>query len=469
MITFSVIFLVLLEALAIILAFRAVAWSRTPQGAVAWVVFLIAAPYLAILFYLFLGHSKVSGYVLARRDIKEVLSGSKAARVAHPPKPDIHDVGFSAFETIASSPILSGNSLTLLVNGEETFDAIFEAIDAAETYVLIQFYIVRDDQLGNALRNKLIAATSRGVSVRFLYDSVGCSRLPESYVKGLREAGVAIYDTNALRGPTKRFQLNFRNHRKTLVVDGKVGFTGGLNVGDEYMGRDPEFGNWRDTHCALRGPIVKQLQLIFTEDWHWATQESLLTELDWSMSYAEENQDGLLLAAGPADVMDTGNLYFQACIAAAKERIWITSPYLVPDPDIMSALKVAALRGLEVRLLVPAHKDHWITWLAAFAYFDELREAGVQIHMYEDGFMHQKVVLIDHSIASVGTLNLDSRSCRLNFEATAIMFDEKVATDVEIMLSEDLARSVVLDKTITHQPMWIRLSAPIARLFSPIL
>ncbi|MEP2533141.1 cardiolipin synthase [Shimia sp.] len=469
MTSFFVLFLIATEALAIYLALRAVAWSRTPQGAVAWVVFLLSAPYIAIISYLFLGHSRIKGYVVARREYQEILTGVETARKAFPPKEDVENRGFIAFEKIASSPILSGNSMDLLIDGEETFDAIFEAIDAARSYVLIQSYIVRDDQIGRALKTHLIAAVNRGVSVCFLYDSVGCSRLPNSYVQDLRDLGIRIYDTNALRGPTKRFQLNFRNHRKTVVVDGKTGFTGGLNIGDEYLGRDANVGPWRDTHCRLHGPVVLQLQLAFCEDWHWATQEYLYNKIDWPSAPAEDNHDALLLSTGPADEMETGNLFFNACIAAARDRVWIASPYFVPDPDITTALKLAALKGLDVRILVPANKDHWLTWLAAFAYFDELRDAGVQFWLYDTGFMHQKVVLIDDSIAAVGTLNLDSRSCRLNFEETAMFFEPSVAEDFEIMLEDDFARATMLRKKITEQPYWIRFTAPLARLFAPLL
>lgn len=465
----SVLFVFILEVVAVLFAFRALSHSRTPQGAVAWVVFLISAPYIAVVSYLFLGHSKVRGYVTARRDSIELATKIEAARLALPPKPAAQTADAKLLETIAENPVLSGNHFELLLDGEETFDALHAAVEAAQSYILVQFYIVRDDPSGNALAERLIAATERGVSIRFLYDSVGCNRLSRAYIRRLTDAGVRMLDTNALRGPTKRFQVNFRNHRKTLIVDGHVGFTGGLNVGDEYMGLDETFGAWRDTHCKFHGPMVQQLQLIFSEDWHWATQENLIDDLDWIMDIQDANQDGLILAAGPADPLDTGNLYFNACITAAKERLWIASPYFVPDPDIITNLQLAALKGVDVRILVPAKADHWITWLAAFAYFDELRDVGVTFYEYKQGFMHQKCVLVDHAISSVGTLNLDSRSCRLNFEQTAIVFDETVAKDLEIMFQDDFARSEVLALNVTQQPVWVRFLAPIARMFSPVL
>ncbi|KPA22607.1 putative cardiolipin synthase YwiE [Shimia sp. SK013] len=468
-VSISLVFLILLEGLAVLFAFRALSQSRTPQGAVAWVVFLIAAPYIAVFAYLFLGHSKVRGYVTARRDSKELAARIEATRLDFPPKPAAQNADAKFFETIAASPVISGNKFDLLIDGDETFGAIHAAIEAAENYILVQFYIVRDDTSGQALADRLLAARERGVSVRFLYDSVGCSRLTRSYIKRLTDAGVRMLDTNALRGPTKRFQVNFRNHRKTLVVDGDVGFTGGLNVGEEYMGLDEAFGPWRDTHCRIKGPLVQQLQLIFAEDWHWAAQESLIDDLNWVMDVQPADQDGLILAAGPADKMDTGSLYFNGCITAAQERLWIASPYFVPDADIVSALHLAALKGIDVRILLPAKADHWITWLAAFAFFDELRASGVSFYTYEQGFMHQKCVLVDDTIASVGTLNLDNRSCQLNFEQTAILFDTVAARDLEIMFEDDFSRSLKLTTPLHQQPLWVRVLSPVARLFAPVL
>ncbi|MDO6522175.1 cardiolipin synthase [Shimia thalassica] len=467
--TFSLILFIALESVAIYFAFRAVQNARTPQGSVAWVVFLLAAPYLGILSYLFLGHKKFAGYVVKRRETERVVEGIEASRAIHAAVGDADDVGYATFERLAAAPVVSGNAMDLLIDGEETFDAIFEAIDAAETYVLLQFYIVRDDALGGTLRDHLLRARSRGVKVRFLYDSIGSNQLSRTYIEQLTNAGVEILDTNALRGPTNRLQVNFRNHRKTVIVDGRVGFTGGLNVGDEYMGRDPDLGHWRDTHVHLRGPIVAQLQLVFCEDWHWATEQSLLDDLFWQAPRADENMDALLLAPGPADEMETGNLYFCAAIRAARKRIWITSPYFVPDADIGSALKIAALQGIDVRILVPGKADHWSTYLAAFDYFDDLRDAGVKFFVYDNGFIHQKVLLVDNSIASVGTINLDNRSCRLNFEETAMFFDHRAAENVATMLEADFAQSYLLEKSLGDHPLWIRLGAPIARLFAPLL
>ena len=457
-----------LQIAAFYCAWRAVSSARTPQGAVGWVVFLLSAPYIAVLLYLFLGHHRYRGYLISRRSSERVIEGVRDFGAAHRPETPPR-VDPAPFERIAELPVVRGNALTPLIDGQASFDAIFAAIDAAKNYVLVQFFIVHDDELGRTFRDRLIAAAGRGVSVRFMADAVGSKSLPPSYLDALRRAGVKVADPSAGNRPRNRFQINYRNHRKTVVVDGRTGFTGGLNVGDEYMGRDPKFGAWRDTHLEIRGPVVSQLQLIFAEDWHWATGEPLLEALDWSAEIAEADATALLVPTGPADTMETGALFFFAAIAAARERVWIASPYCVPDTDILTALKHAALAGRDVRLLVPEVIDHLVPWLAAFAYFDELREAGVQIWRYQPGFMHQKVVLIDDTLAAIGTTNLDNRSFRLNFEAMVLGFDARFAAEVAGFLETDFANAILLEKPLASQPARVRYGAPVARLFAPLL
>lgn len=431
-------------------------------------IFLVTAPYAAVPLFLFLGHHKYRGYIVARKESARILEAVRALGVEYAPatKPTINP---QPFEAIASLPAVRGNDVRLLIDGDATFETILGAIASAQAYVLVQFYIVHDDALGTAFKTALIAAARRGVAIRFFVDAVGSYRLPASYYNELRAHGVDVIDPRKTRGPRTRFQQNFRNHRKTVIVDGHIGFTGGLNVGDEYMGRDPKFGAWRDTHIEVRGPIVGQLQLIFTEDWHWAIGETILDSLVWQTPPTEADKTALVVPSGPGDDLETGALLFFSAIAAARSRVWIASPYCVPDSDILTALKHAALSGIEVRLLVPEVIDHRIPWLAAFAYFDELREAGVQIWRYQEGFMHQKVVLVDDTLGGIGTTNLDNRSFRLNFETMVLFFDPGVAKDVETMLVADFARARRLERKLREQPRSIRVGAPLARLFSPVL
>lgn len=457
-----------IEAVAIYFMWRAVRDTRTAQGAMGWIMFLIFMPFVAVPLFLFLGHHRFRNYVVARRNSAEMAARLAAFGEAYPPKTPI-SIDQMAFEKLAGMPVVGGNDVTLIENGTATFDAIFAAIDEARDYILIQFYIFRDDKLGRALKDKLIAAARRGVSVAFMYDRVGCVRLPQSYLDELEVAGVRVPTRAEMRGAKTRFQLNFRNHRKTVVVDGVQGFIGGHNVGDEYLGAVPPLAPWRDTHISLSGPMVTQLQLVFVEDWHWLTDEAIGDTLNWRAVASDADRAGVIVPTGPGDVLETGALLFFAAICAAKERVWIASPYFVPDRDVLSALKLAALRGVDVRILVPMQADHWVVWLAGQAFFDEVRAAGVQIWRYEPGFMHQKVVLVDQALAGVGTTNLDNRSFRLNFEAMALFFDRDAADTVAEMLTRDFMQATLVQDDLTKAPWVRRIGARFARLFAPIL
>ncbi|SLN09877.1 cardiolipin synthase [Ruegeria meonggei] len=462
-------FALTLYVTAVVFAIRAAQTARTPQGAVGWVVFLISAPMFAVPLYLFLGHHRFQGYRIARKHSETVVEGIKSFADFSKPDPGSMSINPRPFEALAHLPVSRGNGVELLIDGQATFEAIFAAIDAAKNYVLIQFYIVRDDALGKQLKANLIAAAYRGVSVRFMTDAVGSYGLPTAYLDELRAAGVEIANPRDRRGPQHRFQLNYRNHRKTVIIDGETGFIGGHNVGVEYLGQDAHFGHWRDTHVKMTGHIVRQLQLIFTEDWHWAHAEDLIDQLDWAGTESEQNMNALIVATGPGDETETGAMMFFAAIAEAKERLWIASPYFVPDIDIMTALQHAALRGVDVRILVPEKIDHRLPWLAAFAYFDEIRDCGARVFRYTDGFMHQKAFVVDDTLAAVGTTNLDNRSFRLNFEAMALFFDPRAAGAVDKMLRKDFESSYELTRNLPDQPAFIRFGSPLARLFAPIL
>ncbi|MFC2968486.1 cardiolipin synthase [Acidimangrovimonas pyrenivorans] len=463
----------LVQVIAALFALRAIRTARTPQGAIGWVVFLIAAPHFAVPVFLFLGHRRYPGYVAARRAMAGIVDTLRAQAANHAPRPPAGDPGversrIAGFERLAEVPLVSGNGTKLLIDGEQTFDALFAAIEAAEHYVLVEAYIIRDDAVGQALAARLKAKARAGLRVCLLYDALGSNGLPNSYLDSLRAEGVEAYNSHALRHTRSRLQINFRNHRKIAVIDGQTGFVGGLNFGEEYLGRDPNMGPWRDTHLRIDGPAVAQLQLAFAEDWLWASGAKL-DDLDWAPRVAPGDRNALVLATGPSDLFETGSLYFCNAIEAARERIWIASPYFVPDADILTALKLAALRGVDVRLLVPEKADHLLVWLAAYAYFDEVRTAGVRLYRYAPGFLHQKVLLVDDDMASVGTHNLDNRSCRLNFEISALIFDKAFAEEVAAMLQRDLGAAPEFTARLSEQGLWIRTAAPVARLFAPVL
>lgn len=453
-------------------AIHAIMSTRTEQGAVAWSVSLVAFPYLAVPAYWVFGRSRFEGYVTARQGEMEEIAGiskvAEAAVLEHELPPESITPAARAAERLAGMPFLRGNSLDLLIDGDATFASILEGIDAARNTILFQFFIVHDDDIGRKVKEHLIRKARAGVRVHFLYDEVGSYDLPASYKQELEEAGVEVSAFNASKGPGNRFQINFRNHRKVVVVDGQVAWIGGHNVGDEYLGRDPKFGHWRDTHLRIEGPAALGAQLSFAEDWYWATDRRL--DLDWEPNAnAMDDIPVLILPSGPADEFETANLMFVHAINGARERIWIASPYYVPDRPVITALQLAALRGVDVRILIPDRPDHLAVYLAAFTYLDEAGQSGVRFYRYEDGFLHQKVMLVDDTLATVGTANFDNRSFRLNFEITAIAADRNFAREVQQMLEDDFGRSrLMAPNEYDAKPWWFRFAAKLARLTAPI-
>ncbi len=463
---------VLFHVMGLFSSIHAIMSTRTEQGAVAWAVSLNAFPYVAVPAYWFLGRSRFEGYVTARRGEMEEFAGLNADTVAavreyELPPEDLTPAARAA-QRLAGIPFLHGNSLELLVDGDATFSSILDGIDAAEDSILFQFFIVHDDEIGRQIKEHLIARAKAGVRVHFLYDEVGSHDLPKAYMRELTDAGVEVSPFNTRKGAGNRFQINFRNHRKVVVVDGKVAWVGGHNVGDEYLGRDPKFGHWRDTHVRIEGPAALGAQLSFAEDWYWATERQL--ELDWRpVASAEGDVPVLILASGPADRLETANLMFVHAINVATERIWIASPYFVPDRPVITALQLAGLRGVDVRILIPDQPDHLAVYLAAFSYLDESAETGVKFYRYQDGFLHQKVMLIDHAYATVGTANFDNRSFRLNFEITAAITDHDFAAEVERMLENDFAHSRLMEPgEYDAKPWWFRFAVKLARLTAPV-
>lgn len=447
--------------------------TRTAPGAVAWIVSLNTFPVAAVPTYWVFGRSRFQGYVIGRRDYDSELYAELQDRMAlvHPFRVTLpaDDRKVEAIERLAKMPMVVGNEVELLIDGEATFRSILDGIESARDSVLVQFYIVRDDDIGRALQAVMMRKAREGVRVHFLYDEIGSYRLPGRYLAELSAAGVEVRRFHSTRGSGNRFQLNFRNHRKVVVVDGQSGWVGGLNVGDEYLGRHSHFGPWRDTHLRMKGPATLCLQLSFVEDWHWATGEIL--ELDWT-PYAANGHDVpvLVLPSGPADRFETASLMVQHAIGSARERLWISSPYFVPDEGVLGALKLAALRGVDVRVLIPERPDNILTYFAAYAFVAPLLEAGVQIHRYQEGFLHGKTMLVDDVASAVGTVNLDNRSFRLNFEITAWVLEREFARQMEEMFERDFARSREMTVAeVADKPWWFRATSRAAYLTAPVL
>lgn len=464
-----------LHILGIVAAIHAVMTARTSQGAIAWALLLILFPYLSLPAYGLFGRGKFQGYVKARR-----AGDSQIDHIARALEKKMHlfrvrdedsepDPKYVALEQLAEMPFTSHNDAELLINGSVAFPAMFAAIEAAKDYIIVQFYIIRDDTLGRQLQALLKRKARNGVRVYVLYDEIGSYNLPRAYRRHLAEAGVIILPFRSSRGFRNRFQINFRNHRKIVIVDGHVAFVGGLNVGDEYMGQHPRFGPWRDTHVEVRGPVVQAIQFTFLEDWYWATGD--VPELDWTpLPAPEENEAALCLNSDPSDLLETCGLFFMHAINSARQRIWIASPYFVPDTSLMHALQLAALRGVDVRIMLPQKPDHKLVYLASFAFIDEAELAGVKFYRYQPGFMHHKVLVVDDDLAAVGTANFDNRSIRLNFELMLVFADRSFASAVSEMLVQDFAncrQATAAD--IAARPFYFHFAVRLARLMAPVL
>lgn len=465
----------LIEIVAILAAIHAVMFSRQSQSAIAWAIALITFPFITLPLYLVFGRRKFHGYVTARRAGHLEIQHIAQNLVKNYPTDkkvtlDEKNEDYQVLERLAEMPFTGYNDAELLVNGTATFEAIFKSMVAAQDYILVQFFIVADDDLGMKLQSHMINKVRQGVRVYFLYDSIGCHALSKKYIKELIEAGVEVKSFKSSgKRRSSRFQINFRNHRKIVVVDGREAFVGGHNVSNTYVGLHPVLSPWRDTHVKVVGPAVQGVQLSFIEDWYWACRK--VPNLNWTPEHIESrNRVALVLPSGPADALDTCSLFFVHSINSAKSRLWITSPYFVPDDAVMSALKLAAMRGVDVRIMLPEKPDHKLVYLATFSYINETTKAGIKMYRYKEGFLHQKVMLIDDDIATVGTANFDNRSFRLNFELTLLFADKDFAGKVEQMLLDDFNRCRQISSAdIEKRSLPFKVAARVARLLSPIL
>ncbi|MCM3690203.1 cardiolipin synthase [Neobacillus niacini] len=472
-------FLSLLISLSVIfIAFVIFLENRHPTQTITWLVVLGSFPLVGFFFYLLFGRNyrkekmyrkkyfldkqaflTVEGENDPRSEEKLSLMGEHQARL------------FSLAQKLGNSPISFDTSTKVLTNGEETFHHILEQIKRARHHIHIEYYIVRDDGIGQEIKKLLIEKAAQGVEVRFLYDAVGSWKLSKKYINDMKKAGIETVCFGPVKLPFLNNKFNFRNHRKIIVIDGMIGFVGGLNIGDEYLGRNQTYGYWRDTHLMLRGEAVRSLQLIFLQDWYYMTNHSFLTAEYLSPQIDEKNHGGVqLIAGGPDNEWSVIKNIFFSMITSAKKSVWIASPYFIPDEDIFSAIKVAALSGIDVRLLVPNRPDKRIVFHASRSYFPELLEAGVKVYEYERGFMHSKIVIVDHELASIGTSNMDMRSFHLNFEVNAFLFRTKSTQKLVAEYINDLEYAKELELvSFRKRHIGLRLIESTARLLSPLL
>lgn len=449
--------------------------KRQPMSTVAWILAIILLPYLGGVLFLFFGINRVE----RRRETKKAARRNVAVHL--PSFVDRHDSNSPPLneaqthlmllaQRVSGTVPTPGNGIEVLADTNLTLRRIELAIQEARESVHLEYYIWRPDKTGTRLRDLLVEKARAGVKVRFLYDGFGSLFLRRGFLKPMRDAGVSLATFLPGQSLRERWSINLRSHRKIVVADGQIGFTGGMNIGDEYLGRNKKFGYWRDTHLEMRGPTVLQLQRVFAEDWYYATGEEL-THLQGFPQPAEAGDVfAQVVSGGPDAEADAFHSLLFSAINEAREKVTLATSYFVPTDPLVMALETAALRGVRVRLLVAGKSAHYWTVLAGRSYYDTLLSAGVEIHEYKRGILHSKTLTIDGCWSLVGTPNFDARSLLLNFEVGVAMYDPRIAAQLEQQFEHDLQHArTIRPEHWNMRPLRQVFAENVCRLFSPIM
>jgi cardiolipin synthase len=376
------------------------------------------------------------------------------------------------------SPLTTGNGVKLLLNGEQKFPEVFRAIEEAKHHIHLEYYIYENDVIGNRIKDMLVLKAKEGVKVRLIYDAFGSRSIRRKFLEDLKRAGVEAFPFNRIRFVPFANRLNYRNHRKIIVVDGRIGFVGGINISDRYVNDEKKTGKarrhlyWRDTHVRIDGPGVQYLQYLFFCDFNFCAKQKLQPGDVYfdPASHPGGTQAVQIAASGPDSPTSTIMLSMLKAINLAKKEILITTPYFIPGETILNALKVAALGGVSVKILAPGISDSKLVNAAAWSYFNDMLKAGVEIFLYLKGFIHVKTIVVDDYISIVGTANMDYRSFDLNFEVNAVVYGEGLAAELRAAFTDDLKHSEqILPEIWVKRPVLKKLPERIARLLSPLL
>lgn len=444
-----------------------------PTAVVAWIGAIILLPYLGAIVCVLLGANRVRRREMHKRAAAEAFAGQRerieADLSVDAELPERWREVARLTEQVGGHPVVGGNTVEPVEDTSEAFAMLEQAIRGATSFVHIQFYIFRSDDVGKGVRDLLIDAAKRGVTVRFQYDGFGSIGLDSRFLRPLKEAGVSV--ATFLPGQTfrERWSMNLRSHRKIVIVDGEVALTGGVNVGDEYLGRSRNWGDWTDAFVRLRGPVVGQLQEVFAEDWYYATQQTLAVP-EPQQGTAGGDVPAQAVASGPADRIEALPLIFTAAIAAARERVTLATGYFVPTEPLHLALQSASLRGVSVRVLTAGASTYFFTREAGRSFYEPLLEAGVEIHEYRKGLYHSKLLAADEAWAFIGSPNYDARSMALNFEIGVNCYGPAASRWVHDQVQADLPDACRVDpRQWAERSTRRRLMERSARLLAPVL
>jgi len=472
--------------IAILVCLRIVYDTRNNTKTLAYLLLVVFLPIAGIIFYFSFGinyrkrkmYSKklIEDESLAKKMAEEIFKYSKTT--FEESREDISQNRELMLMLLrdSMSPLTANNAVKLLINGENKFPEVLQALRDAKNHIHIEYYIYEDDEIGRAIEQTLIQKVKDGVTVRFIYDDFGSSSIRRKLVKRLKAGGVKVFPFSRVLFIALANRLNYRNHRKIIVVDGCTAFVGGINVSDRYINnsKHPDKLYWRDTHLRIDGPGVQYLQHIFLCDWNFCANESIKPSAVYFPPIKDlpviGNKVMQIAASGPDS--DTPTIMFsllQAINLATKE-ILITTPYFIPDESLVIGLTIAALSGVSVKILLPGISDSWLVNIAGRSYYQELLKVGVEIYQYNRGFIHSKTMVTDKSMAIVGTANMDNRSFDLNFEVNALVYDTAIAAQLRDVFFEDLKGSEKIDAVLwSKRPWYKQLLEQAARLISPLL
>lgn len=447
----------------------------------AWLIVLLFLPVVGFLAYVLFGQN------LSRRKMYK-MSGeteAKLKKIIEEQREEFHqrflpfsDPVMDRYRDMMYMNLTSNfavytqdNHLDIFTDGQDKFESLLRDIRGAEKSVHLLYYIVRNDGLGNRLLNALADKAAEGVEVRFLYDQIGCHSLPSHFFDRLTKAGGQVAAFFPSKIPYFNIRVNYRNHRKLVIVDGKCGYIGGFNVADEYIGLDERYGYWRDTHLRITGSAVLQMQIQFLLDWNLASHNPIVFEEKYLPAVEPSGQIGVqIVSSGPNDPIEhTRNVYLKM-IHAAKRSIYIQTPYFIPDESVLTALKMAVLSGVDVRIMIPGKPDRKMVYWASYSYLGELLTLGMRCYLYNNGFLHAKTLVVDGEVASVGTANFDIRSFRLNFEVNAVIYNTETACRLKEVFEHDMSHCRELSFLEYYsRPKLVYLRESCIRLLSPIL
>lgn len=450
----------------------------------AWIMVLTLVPVVGFVLYLFIGRR------ITNTKIFRLLDGSEAGH-QKPGKLQLAEVGRHEYEFVNEvsrenvelavllmnddiGSLSHNNAVTVFDDGTEKFEALLNDIRSAEDHVHVLYYIFRSDVIGRRMLEALIERAEAGVTVRLCYDAYGGRKIARKHLKQLRAAGGEAYPFFPNNFGPINFRVNFRTHRKIAVIDGRIGYVGGFNVGDEYVRPTKKFGYWRDTHLRIEGSAVESLQTRLLMDWNVAAPKTRRVGHEPRYFPVLESAPGdvaiQIVSSGPDSEWEWIKYGYLKAIHEANRSIRIQTPYFMPDAAVMDALKIAALSGVDVHLMIPDKPDHPLVYPATLSYADELAKLGVNVHIYQGGFLHAKTLLVDDELASVGTANFDYRSFRLNFEVNAFIYDLELGKRMAAIYERDLLHCRPFDHDqIYRRPFIGHVKEAVSRLVAPLL